>query len=173
MAKGSPLFALCSKAHSFFSKGITWTPGNGKRIRIWEDSILGSPPIANMEGLDGIRRFLTNLRISKLMDISKWHPERRHIWIGWDISDCPPNLEEEKALLLLCLNGKSSVSKHLKDVRGWGSNSGHYSVAEGYKSIKAIPNVPRNPAIWKYIWSPKSLPKVDHFAWTLAHNNWS
>jgi len=69
------------------------------------------------------------------------------------------------------LHGKSPVAKHLNDVRGWGSKSGHYSVAEGYRIIKAIPHVPRNPAVWKYIWSFKSLPKVDHFAWTLAHNS--
>ena len=117
-----------------------------------------------MEGVEGIRRFLTNLGISKLMDISKWHPEGRNKWIGWDIPECPPNLEEEKVRLLHFLNGKAPLAKRLKDVRGWGSKSGQYSVADGYKSIKAVPNVPRNPTIWNYIWTTKFLPKVDHFA---------
>jgi len=31
--------------------------------------------------------------------------------------------------------------------------------------------VPSSPVVWKYIWSFKSLPKVDHFAWLLAHNS--
>ena len=164
VTKGSSLFVLCSKAFPFVSKDLTWIPGNGKKIRIWEDSISSCSPIGNLEGLDGIPRFLTNLGKTNLMDISKWHPEGRHNWIGWDIPDCPPNLEEEKVRLRHCLNGKSPVAKHLKDVRGWGSKSGHFTVAEGYRSIKSIPNVPRNPAIWNYIWSTKSLPKVDHFA---------
>jgi len=169
--KGSTLFALCSKALPFFTERLSWIPGNGKKIRIWEDSISGSPPLGTMEGMGGIQRFLSDRGLYKLADISKWHQEGRHIWTGWDIPECPPHLKAEKDLLLNCLHGKSPVAKHLKDVRGWGSKSGHYSVAEGYRSIKALPHVPRNPAIWKFIWSSKSIPKVDHFAWTLAHKS--
>jgi len=35
----------------------------------------------------------------------------------------------------------------------------------------AIPNVPPNPAQWKFIWDSPSLPKIDFFCWTLAHNS--
>jgi len=57
------------------------------------------------------------------------------------------------------------------DCRGWGSQVGVYSVAAGYRVLKAIPFVPPNPDVWKSIWSVKSLPKVDHFSWLLAHNS--
>ena len=49
--------------------------------------------------------------------------------------------------------------------------NGHYSTTVGYKCIKEIPHVPRDPEVWESIWNPKYLPKVDHFVWNLAHNS--
>jgi hypothetical protein len=60
VVKGSPLFSLCSKALTFFSQALTWSPGNGKKIRIWEDSILGHPLVRTLEGMEGIRRHLSS-----------------------------------------------------------------------------------------------------------------
>jgi hypothetical protein len=42
--KGSPIYNLCRKAIDHFTPHLTWVPGNGKKIKIWEDSILGDPP---------------------------------------------------------------------------------------------------------------------------------
>jgi hypothetical protein len=39
----------------------------------------------------------------------------------------------------------------------------------GYYHFAAIPHVPPNPAIWKAVWSQKSIPKVDMFYWTVVH----
>jgi hypothetical protein len=39
--KGSPIFTLCKRALPYFSSKLTWISGNGAKIRIWEDSILG------------------------------------------------------------------------------------------------------------------------------------
>ena len=73
----------------------------------------------------------------------------------------PPKFGRIKSSSPPITEWKAPLAKRLKDVRGWGSKSGNYTVAEGYKSIKAIPHVPRNPAIWNYIWGTKTLPKVD------------
>jgi hypothetical protein len=35
---------------------------------------------------------------------------------------------------------------------------------------KATLNAPPNPALWKEVWKYKSIPKIDMFIWTLAHN---
>jgi hypothetical protein len=74
-------------------------------------------------------------------------------------------------LLLSELQGKSPIAALTKDSRGWGTQSGNYIVAQGYKQFKAIPNAPPNHVLWKGIWKAKTLPKVDIFLWNLAHNN--
>jgi hypothetical protein len=43
MEKGSPIFNLCLKALNLFIPHLTWIPGNGKEINVWDDSILGDP----------------------------------------------------------------------------------------------------------------------------------
>jgi hypothetical protein len=52
---GSPIYSICSKAHTFFAPALTWIPGNGKQIRIWEDSIMGDPPLDNAPGLEHLK----------------------------------------------------------------------------------------------------------------------
>ena len=41
LQKGSSIFTLYKRALPFFTPKLTWTPRNGEKIRIWEDSILG------------------------------------------------------------------------------------------------------------------------------------
>jgi exonuclease III len=48
--KGSPIFTLCLKAMRLFKPNLTWIPGNGKNINIWDDSVLGDPPLSSIEG---------------------------------------------------------------------------------------------------------------------------
>jgi len=40
------------------------------------------------------------------------------------------------------LQGKSPLKASSKDKRGWGSLSGSYSAAEGYKSMMVVPSIP-------------------------------
>jgi len=81
--------------------------------------------------------------------------------LGW--------LDGEATLLLDFLQGKSPLKASSKEKRGWGSLSGSYLAAEGYKSMMAIPNVTLEPTQWKFIWSFPSPPKIDFFCWTLVH----
>jgi len=34
--KGSPIFTICLRAFVLFSTNLTWIPGNGKHIKLWE-----------------------------------------------------------------------------------------------------------------------------------------
>ena len=42
---GSPIFKLCLTALDHFKYNLYWILGNGKKIRYWDDSILGDHPI--------------------------------------------------------------------------------------------------------------------------------
>jgi len=54
--KGSPISALCFKAQNLITTNLYWIPGNGKRINIWEDSIMGKIPLGNLGGIDNIKQ---------------------------------------------------------------------------------------------------------------------
>jgi hypothetical protein len=56
--RGSPIFSLCLRALVHFKEKMTWIPGNGKKINIWEDSILISMPLDQIEGLENIKSWL-------------------------------------------------------------------------------------------------------------------
>jgi len=39
------MWKLCKAAWKFFSELMYWIPGNGNKIRILEDRIIGHPPL--------------------------------------------------------------------------------------------------------------------------------
>jgi hypothetical protein len=167
--KGSPIFSLCQKALQHFNSQLTWIPGNGKEINIWEDSVLGEPPLSTKQGLMRLKDWMHLQNLHSLWDISSWGNDENHSWLRWGIANLPPELEEEWEMLKSWLQGKSPLKKRKKDKRGWGQRSGPYSTAAGYLHIASIPHVPPDPTIWKATWTTKSIPKIDMFIWTLAH----
>ena len=106
-----------------------------------------------------------------LWDISTWSDDVKKIWDNWDLGELPKNLEGEANTLRKLLQGKTPLKAVSKDKRGWGSTSGSYSAAEGYKSIQEIPNIPQDLDQWKFVWSNASIPTIDYFYWTLAHKS--
>jgi hypothetical protein len=42
-------------------------------------------------------------------------------------------------------------------------------VKSGYKQLLEDSGIPPKSAIWKEIWNPNSLPKINIFCWQLAH----
>jgi len=170
-SKGSPVSKLCIAALENFSPNLYWILGNGKKIRILEDQILGDQPLHHIEGLENIKLWLHSNNKETLWDISTWTEDAGRRWESWNLGEVPHRLQSEASLLLDKLQGKSPLSATAKDKRGWGSHTGSFSVAERYKSLIAVPNVPPDPTQWKFIWSFPSLPKIDFFCWTLAHNS--
>ena len=165
---GSPIYKLCIKALPLFKRYLYWIPGNGKSIRVWEDSILGEAPLGQHRELDNIKLWLIDKGATSLWDISIWN---NNSWIGWDLGDPPPELKTEADTLSQFLQGKSPLKADSRDKRGWGPSSGIYTASEGYKLIKAIPYAVPNPAIWNFLWTKAFIPKIDMFCWTLAHKS--
>lgn len=44
--KGTTLWKLCSQGWKFFEEQLYKIPGNGKRIRLWGDKIMGLQPLS-------------------------------------------------------------------------------------------------------------------------------
>ena len=165
---GSPVFKLCIKALPSFKKRLYWIPGNGKTIRIWEDPILGDTPLGHCQEVRNIKRWLLENGTTTLWDLSAWENSN---WIGWNLGNLPPDLEEEVTTLTVLLQGKSPFREGIRDRRGWGIKSGNYTASEGYENIQSIPYVTPNPVIWNFVWSRSFIPKIDFFCWTLAHRS--
>jgi hypothetical protein len=47
-------------------KQLTWIPGRGNRIKIWEDSIMGEPSLATRDDLTPIRNWMSMNKICLL-----------------------------------------------------------------------------------------------------------
>ena len=53
--KGSPILSICLKSLPKFKESLHWILGNGKLINIWNDSIMGNPPLVLDQNLENIR----------------------------------------------------------------------------------------------------------------------
>ena len=135
--KGSPILSLCLKSLDLITSKLTWIPGNGNKIKFWEDSILGQVPLKLLEGMDNIKNWLHSKSKVTLWDLSVWNQDDS--WHKWDLGDFPQNLEIEARSLLDALQGFTPSSAKKKDKRGWGSLSGLYLAAAGYAALLAIP----------------------------------
>jgi ribonuclease HI len=168
LGKGSPIFSLCQKVLQAFLTQITWIPGNGKDISIWEDSVLGEPTLSTRQDLRRLRDWMQTNSLHKLWDISAWRNDENISWSRWEIANLPQDLEEEWTNLKNLLQGKTPLCEKRKDKIGWGHHAGPYTTAAGYSHLASTPHVPPDPVIWKAIWTVKSLPKIDMFVWTVA-----
>jgi hypothetical protein len=168
---GSPIFTLCRKVIDQFTSHLTWVPGNGKQIKIWEDSILGDPPMKLNQNFQRLKAWMDEQNLRTLFDISAWGIERHKQWQGWAVSNLPLDLESDWGSFKLSLQGKAPLRKRARDKRGWGKEAKPYSTSLGYSTLLSLPHVPPNPAIWKSIWNIKTIPKIDLFLWTLGHDS--
>ena len=145
--RGSPIFTLCQNTMPHFKPHLTWVPRNGKKINIWQDSIMGDSPLGMRQDLVQLKEWMDTQKLFSLWDISIWGNDEHKMWLGWGMGNYPSGLEEEWNILKLCLQGKFPLKKRGKDKRGWGVSSGFYTTAAGYQLTNANPNVPSNPAI--------------------------
>lgn len=53
--RGSPIWKLCKAVACLIQSKLTWIPGNGRLISIWDDSIMGKPPNGHNQELLGFR----------------------------------------------------------------------------------------------------------------------
>ena len=130
--KGTTLWQLCKATINIIKENCYWIPGNGKKINIWNRSILGHPPRSTIPGLGSFSEWLSAQDILSLFDLSRWDEDGQ--WIGWKDISPPDQLRNLVDLFLSSLHGLSPSSLSAKDRLGWGK-SGQYTVKEGYKII--------------------------------------
>ena len=73
-----------------FKEQLYIIPGNGKRIKLWEDKIMGLHPLNLAPDMANLRNWLIQKGIQKLVDICTWDSEGN--WSKWDLH-CPPWLD--------------------------------------------------------------------------------
>jgi hypothetical protein len=120
---GSPIFNLCRKVREQFASHLTWVPGNWKQIKIWNDSILGDPPLEWNQNLHRLKTWMDEQTLKTLFDISAWEIERHKQWQGWAVSNLPLDLESDWGSFKLSLQGKAPLRKRARDKRGWGKEA--------------------------------------------------
>jgi hypothetical protein len=112
--KGSPIYNLCKKAMDLFTPHLTWVPGNRKTIKIWQDSILGDPPLELSQDLERLKGWMDGQNLNMFFEISTWGTDRQKSWQGWVVSNLPLDLEIEWCSLKLSLQGKAPIKKKEK-----------------------------------------------------------
>ena len=74
----------------------------------------------------------------------------------------------QKSLLLFALTDCAPLHLLSRDKWGWGK-SGFYSVAQGYNALQPPQASKETTTLWKQVWDPLGLPKVNFFSWVLMH----
>ena len=98
--KGSPIYKLCLKVSEHFKPMLFWIPGNGKQIKLWEDSIMGEKPLGLFPGIRNLKIWMKENSLETLWDISSWEDEGDCVWKDWNLGNIPMELKEEVNLLL-------------------------------------------------------------------------
>ena len=130
---------LCKRSIPHFIPKLMWIPGNGAKIKMFEDSILGDPPLNELNDLENIKSWLLANNCTTLWDISNWNNDDHESWANWFLGDYLEYLEDEASALLGLLQRKSPHSAKAKDKRGWGFGTGIYSAVAGYAAILEAP----------------------------------
>jgi hypothetical protein len=165
-SKGTLIWNLCHCGLDSFQKHLFRIPGNGKRTMLWQDNIMGNAPLNDSKDIKEIHEWLTQCGINKVADISAWDDSGS--WRTWDLSGVPNHLQTQKSLLLVALTDCAPVHLLLPDKWGWGK-SGFFTVARGYISLQSPQAMIETTTLWKQIWDPLGLPKVNFFCWVLMH----
>lgn len=82
-SKGYPIWQLCRVVSPIIQSKLTWIPGNGKLIKIWDDGIMGQPLSIHNQELSRLHEWMIDQGIMILLDLSRWDAEDH--WIGWGL----------------------------------------------------------------------------------------
>ena len=77
---GTAIWNLCRKRIDHIHHQIYRIPGNGMKILLWEESILGNPPLSTLIQLREIKSWLINKGLLRLADICIWDDNGTWVW---------------------------------------------------------------------------------------------
>jgi hypothetical protein len=164
--RGSPIGKLLSASIPLIQSQLTWIPGNGRKILIGADSIMGKQPLWHHMHLRPLINWLDMQGKKHISDISSWNTDTGD-WIGWNLPNIPSNLQDAAHQIQTLLKGCAPIHITLKDQRGWGN--GNYSVKQGYSQLLSQTTLLPKDKMWNSLWTNDSPPKVNSFCWILAH----
>lgn len=72
-------------------------------------------------------------------------------------------MREEAKQFLRTISGSAPVDLSKKDDISWGKEG--YTVKSGYKQLLEDNGIPPKSTVWKEIWNPNNLPKINIFCW--------
>jgi hypothetical protein len=110
--------------------------------------------------------WLTQHGINKLVDISSWDASGN--WRSWVFPRIPEHLQNQNNLLLVALTGLAPVHLLSTEKWGWGKTR-IYTAVQGFTSLQSHQVSIQSTSIWKQVWDPLGLPKVNFFFWVLMH----
>jgi len=98
---------LIKKTLSLIEENSSTILGNGKITKIWEEKIIGNPPIAYQENLHDLRRWMKIKVISNMEEISHCSDGD---WDDWRIHNIPQCLVPQWKNLISHLKGATPLS---------------------------------------------------------------
>lgn len=104
VAKGSPICKLLITAIPVIGEKLTWIFGNGKRINLWEDRILGRDCLSSRMDPGPLQDWMDEQGIITLFDISSWNAES-DLWTNWKCLSPPTPLLPLFQSLIISLHG--------------------------------------------------------------------
>jgi hypothetical protein len=84
---GSQIYKLIKGTTPFFREHLSWIPGNGKTIKIWQDQIFGVTFNPSDGNLIELKCWMLDISKCTLYDISSWNDNGS--WRGWNLGDVP------------------------------------------------------------------------------------
>ena len=155
---GVGLWKEISKEGLLLLNNVSFSVGNGKRVRLWKDTWCGNTPLCEAYPS------LFDLAVSKdarvadcwdsMGEVGGWNPRFLRPFNDWEV--------EEVERLLLIIQGKR-LNADLEDRMVWNeTKDGIFSVKSCFNSLDHSSAV---PFPWRIIWSTFVPTKVGFFAW--------
>ena len=126
---GTTVWNSFRKGIDNFNRQLYRIPGNGKRILLWDDNILGKTPLSPVFLLEEIKKWTINISLLRLVDICSWDIDGN--WVDSSFPDILDLLISQIFLLISSLLGLAPVHSSYKHKRGWGRTR-IYTAAQGF-----------------------------------------
>ena len=70
--QGTSIWQLCKSSLKLIQTEYYWSPGNGKKIKVWGDIVLGNPPLYSLLHMEDLSKWAIDNGLVTLYDLSTW-----------------------------------------------------------------------------------------------------
>ena len=75
------IWQLCKSSLKIIKNDYYWIPGNGKKIKVWGDRVLGNPPLSSLLHMEDLSKWANDNGLVTLYDLSTWDRKRKLDWM--------------------------------------------------------------------------------------------